>query len=357
MAKYDVQSAAGYGPNDAYIPANINAPIIFTPPSELATGSGEIWIAASNPDPNYGGCIVWCSIDTAGSYPATSFHRVGKIYGSAVTGATTTTLPTIATTVDTTNTISLQMDIGTADLVSVSQQSNDTYHSLCRVGSEVLAYRYASLSGVSGGHNFYNLTNLRRGLYGTTKGSASGSRFVFLTDAVFKYRFNQNLVGNIIYFKFQAFNSVEGGLQDLSTLPAYGFMVSASGGIKATTDYVDSSVSTAVSTAIAGLKINAVLNSTVTGLTALKIGALRLPAGTYNAPQANIGCVNAGHIAKLELRNSGGTLLATVGGVAGTVAWRTASAGFTLASATDVDLTIFCTNSVAGVVNIYGLVL
>ena len=350
MAKYDVQAALGHAPDHAYIPYNVNQPVIFIAPDELAAGSGEIWAAVSCSDENYGGCVVWASIDAG-----TSYHKIGKLYGSSNTGLLTSALPISPDTVDVTNSVSVNI-YSPSVLASVSAESVNTYHSLCRVGNEFLSYRYANIVGYSGGNASYLLSNLRRGLYGSTSGASSGYRFAFLNDTIFKYRFNQNIVGSYIYFKFQGFNAVEGGFQDISVLPAYSLVVSGTGGVKATRDYVDTSVSTAVSSAVAGIKINMILNSTMTGLTPVKVGAMRLPAGVYGAPHANIGCVNALHAAKIELRSAAGMLLATVGGTAGNVAWRTAGSGFTLAVNTDIDLTISSNNS-AGVVNVYGFVL
>lgn len=354
--KYAVQSASGYAPNDAYVPVSVDAPIIFIAPSALAAGSGEIWMAVTCPDNKYGGCIVWASLN------GSAYHRVGKMIGQSKKGGLRAALPSSSTTLDTASTLSISLsnvsntttNPASNTLSSVSQQSVDTAHSLCYVGGEFLAYKTATfVQYANNGAPWYDLTYLRRGLYGSSKsGVAQGVSFVFLNDAIFKYRFNQELVGSNIDFKLQAFNLVEGAYQNIADCTAYSFTVSSSGGIKATTD----DVSNAVNTAVSGLKINAVLNSSITGTTAGTVGSVRLPSGTYAAPSAMLGGQSSTHAAVLELRKiSDDTLLATIGGAQGTPIWRTASAGFTLSAETDVKLMLRGGASTT-IASLYGLV-
>ncbi len=74
--------------------------------------------------------------------------------------------------------------------------------------------------------------------------------------------------------------------------------------------------------------------------TPLNVGSVWLNAATYQAPEADIGCASPAHAATLKLKQADGTVLATVGGTAGGVQWRHASAGFTLATGQYVDITL-----------------
>lgn len=83
-------------------------------------------------------------------------------------------------------------------------------------------------------------------------------------------------------------------------------------------------------------------NESTVGTIPTIIGSIRLAAGTYPAPSAEIGAGNPLYAATLELRKPDGTVLATIGGTAGGLAWRTALTGFTLTATTDCDLVLFC---------------
>jgi hypothetical protein len=72
----------------------------------------------------------------------------------------------------------------------------------------------------------------------------------------------------------------------------------------------------------------------------LNVGSVWLDSATYQAPTADIGCADPAYAATLKIVKSDGTVLATVGGSAGGMAWHTASAGFTLANAANVDITL-----------------
>lgn len=90
-----------------------------------------------------------------------------------------------------------------------------------------------------------------------------------------------------------------------------------------------------------GLIFNFVLNNQVTGITPAIVGSIRLAAGTYPPPSAQVGCGNPLKTATLELREPDGTVLCTVGGGAGGVLWRTADHGFTLTALTEIDLVLY----------------
>lgn len=85
------------------------------------------------------------------------------------------------------------------------------------------------------------------------------------------------------------------------------------------------------------------------GMAHFMIGSLWLVAGTYSTLKAALGCGNPSHAATLALAKEDGTVIATVGGTAGGVTWRTASSGFTVSADMNVDLLLY--GNAAGSVN------
>lgn len=83
-------------------------------------------------------------------------------------------------------------------------------------------------------------------------------------------------------------------------------------------------------------------NESVIGTVPTIIGSMRLPAGTYPTPSAELGAGNPTYSATLQLRKPDGTILTTIGGIAGGLAWRSAATGFTLSTTTDIDLVLYC---------------
>lgn len=224
MARGDYQSAAGHKPNNTYVPALVNPPTLFIASSEHTVSGGEIWMAVSCNDTNYGGCVIHASND-GGHY-----YIIGRMRGKSTHGVLTAALPA-ATGTDTTHTLAVDVHLSGGTINAVSQTTLDTHDSLCYVGGEFLAYKDAALN--LSGIGYYNLNHLERGLYGSTPGAAGGAAFVLCNEQLFKYRFNRNLAGKTIYLKFQGFNGVESGYQDLADLTAYPFYVSSDGGVKA----------------------------------------------------------------------------------------------------------------------------
>jgi hypothetical protein len=222
MARGDYQSASGHKPNNAYVPALVNPPVIFIAPSARTVSGGEIWMAVSCDDANYGGCIVHASNDGA------TYTQIGKFVGQSTHGVLTAALAS-ATGTDTTHTLAIDVHLSRQTMTGVSQTVADNHDSFCYVGGEFLAYRDSAMTGTG----LYSLSYLHRGLYDSTPGASSGAKFALCNDALFKYRFNKNLVGSTIYLKFQGFNGVGAGLQEMSALTAYTFAVTADGGIKA----------------------------------------------------------------------------------------------------------------------------
>jgi hypothetical protein len=204
------QAASGYVPNYNVVPGNASAPVIFEPPMSLA-GQPQLWLATSG-GANWGGCEVYVSLDDA------TYSRVGVIGSASRHGITTATYP-LASDPDNTNTLAVDVSVSGAQLLPVTQAVRDLYESLCWVGNaaggELVAYQGATLTGVGR----YNLTNLRRGAYGSQViAHASGQQFVRLDGRHFAYNYNTDLIGETLYIKLRSFNKFGANAQDLSTI-------------------------------------------------------------------------------------------------------------------------------------------
>ncbi len=98
----------------------------------------------------------------------------------------------------------------------------------------------------------------------------------------------------------------------------------------------------AAAPSVSALAINFLAINTMIGIVPRLVGSATLPAGTYQAPSALLGAGDPAYTATLTLETPTGDVIATVGGVAGGVAWRTASSGFVLAADTAIDLVLVC---------------
>ena len=215
QAVYPPATSSPNIPNTGAAVGSINAPVIFTAPASLTTTGYEVWCAISNTDALYGGCDIYLSTDGGVSY-----NRIGTHAGSTRMGVLTANLPSGAT-VDTSNVLSLDLTQSNGQLATVSQLEVDTTGTLCRVGSEFLAYRDTSLTSIA----HYALSYLRRGLYSSTQGAVTGDKFVRCDDTLFKFPYNPVYIGTTVYLKFPAYNIYNDGLQNLSTVPSYAFTI------------------------------------------------------------------------------------------------------------------------------------
>jgi hypothetical protein len=202
--------------NRNYAPNPVNTPIIFEPPSALA--SSQVWIAASGgfggaADPLWGGCFVWVSLDQ------TTYLNVGKITAPARQGTLTASLAAFSgTNPDTSDTLSVNLGESAGTLATVSDIAASLGQSLCIVDSEVLSFSVATLASP----NHYSLTGLYRGLYGTAAVShTAGAPFARLDTAIFEYDLPAQFVNQTLYIKLQSFNAFGSGVQDISTCAVY----------------------------------------------------------------------------------------------------------------------------------------
>jgi hypothetical protein len=220
---YPKQSGGGYIPNWSSAPGDINEPIIFEPPPALLTGALEIWVALSGGG-NWGGAQVWISSD------GNSYALAGTVSSMAAQGTLTADLPARSSP-DTTNTLSVDLSQSQGQLVSVSTTDAANLVTLCYVGGEFLSYKTAALTAAGK----YDLTTLYRGAYGSTViDHPVGTQFARLDGSIGRFSYPNNLIGQTIYLKFPSMNIVGGGLQSLSSAPAYIHAVSGVGQLSST---------------------------------------------------------------------------------------------------------------------------
>jgi hypothetical protein len=215
---YPKQSGAGYVPNWSSPPGDVNPPIIFEPPAALLTGALEIWITLSG-GPGWGGAQVWISTD------GDSYTLTGTVNSSAAQGVLIADLPPHSSP-DATNTLSVDLTESEGQLASVTAPDAANLVTLCYVGGELLAYQTATLTAAGK----YGLTNLYRGAYGTAiVDHPSGTKFARLDGSVGRFAYPNSLIGQTIYLKFASMNIVGGGLQSLTSLPEYPYVVAGTG--------------------------------------------------------------------------------------------------------------------------------
>ena len=219
---YARQAPLGNGRNINVAPGSVNAPLLFEPTDELAGGL-EIWAGVSGQNlALWGGCNVWVAYDSGGTY-----SKVGTISGAARVGVSTADLPPVTPagagqTVDNTNTLAVDLSASGGALATGSFNDMIGLNTASYIGGEIIAYQTASLTGA----NQYGLAPMVRGAYGTSIADhPAGSAFARLDDAIFKLPFTQDRIGTTIYIKLQSFNIYGGGLEDLSTLGAYPYVI------------------------------------------------------------------------------------------------------------------------------------
>lgn len=215
-ASFQTQQPLGYSVNYNAAPPNTNQPVFYVPPVEIA-GNKLVGYLMVSGGALWGGCDVWVSSDNA------TYVKAGRIMGGTRMGALTAILPSTPDP-DLTDTLSVDLTESLGTLVSVTRADADEAHSLCYVDGELVSYETATLTAA----NKYNLTYLRRGLYGSPIGAhAIGSQFARMDGSQFELDFTADQIGKTVYVKLPAFNPWLGGLQDLASVTAYPFTVIA----------------------------------------------------------------------------------------------------------------------------------
>jgi Putative phage tail protein len=219
-------SATGFQPNWGVPAVPVNTPLIYQPPLALTGGVSQVWLGASGVggggQNQWGGANVYVSVDDV------AYSQIAVLTAPLRQGFLTSGLPAAAgwDSVDT-----LAIDIsesvappGTNALGGTSQSAAQAGATLSLVDQELFAYASATLTG----DRTYNLTGLARGLSGSSAAAHStGALFARLDGALVRYDLPANLQGQTLWFKFQSFNILGGGTEDLSTCLAYQFDVAA----------------------------------------------------------------------------------------------------------------------------------
>lgn len=206
-------------------PGDSNPPIILEPPPALSGGDLEVWIIASG-GAAWGGCQVWISTDN------TTYALAGTIYRGGRQGTLTATLPSHADP-DADDTLSVDLTESHGQLLSGTAADADNFVTLCYCDGELVSYQTATLTAAYR----YDLTYLRRGVYGTPIGAhSSGSNFARFgpnDPSLFRYRYPASFVGQTVYVKLPAFNTFGQALQDLAGLTPTNYTLTGDGAVAA----------------------------------------------------------------------------------------------------------------------------
>jgi hypothetical protein len=220
---YPIQAKSNGAPNTNVVMNSINPPLIIEPPPTLTGNQVELWIGVSpqSGDPNWGGCIVYASLD------GTSYAQVTTINQPANQGVLSASLPSYGgVNPDTIDTLAVDLTESLGAMSSSNSAAAAAGVSLCYVGGEFLSYTTATLTAASK----YNLTGLYRGQGGVASVSAaSGAPFCVLDSAVLQYAVPSAEIGQTIYLKFCSFNIYGQQLQSLAACAAYSYAITGTG--------------------------------------------------------------------------------------------------------------------------------
>src|ERR1700722_8371635 len=214
-------ASSGFQPNFGVPAVPVNTPLIVEPPQSLTGGAPQIWLGASGVGAGFngqwGGAVVWLSVD------GVTYTQVATINAPLRQGFLTSSLPAAAGW-DSVDTLSVNLAESGGTLSGTSQTATQQGGTLSLVDGEFLGYEVATLTTVSN----YNLTGLARGVGGSSPTAHNtGAPFARLDGAVGRFDLPANLAGKMLFFKFQSFNTLGGGLQDLSTCTVYVFATTA----------------------------------------------------------------------------------------------------------------------------------
>jgi hypothetical protein len=223
--QYPTQPRSNGAPDANVAAQPVNPPLIIEPPPPLTGNAAQIWIGASgqNADPNWGGCLVWASLDGA------SYTRIAQISSPASQGVLLAALPAFAgANPDSADTLSVDLTQSGGVLNSVSSTAAAAGVTLCYVDGEYIGYTTANLTAA----DRYDLSGLYRA-QGASQASAhsAGGVFCALDSAILHYDISTAQIGQTVYLKFQSYNVFGGGVEDLSTCAVYTHTIQGLGAV------------------------------------------------------------------------------------------------------------------------------
>jgi hypothetical protein len=172
-----------------------------------------------------GGCQVWVSSD------GNTYGLAGTIYRGARQGVLRSTLPSHVDP-DTANTLSVDLTESQGQLLSGTQADADNFVTLSYCDGELLSFEVATLTAAYK----YDLTYLRRGVYGTPIGShSSGANFARFgpnDPSLFRYRYPSSFIGQTIHVKLPGFNIFGQALQSLAGLTPTTYTLTGDGAVE-----------------------------------------------------------------------------------------------------------------------------
>lgn len=216
-ASYSYEPLAGYVPDSEKAPDATQPPVFFRAPQFLVD-SPEVWVGVAGAGPNWGGAHVWLSWD------GISYTHAGVVYRGTRYGVSKTVLNS-GSDPDKLNSVTLEL-YGPGQLNGASTVDADRFVPLLLIDQELIAYSATTLN--ADGTYTLGPNYIRRGAYNTAIAShAAGAPWLRVDDHVWRFGFDPADVGKTVSIKFQAFNLVGGGLQDLSTVAAYTYVIGA----------------------------------------------------------------------------------------------------------------------------------
>lgn len=197
----------------------------------------QIQIAVGSTSNNFGGCQVWLSVD------GTNYSQIGIINETNSLGVLSAALAS-GTDPDLINTLSVDMTLSGKELVATTPAVWNAFGTLCAIISpdgttcEFVAYENVAITGT----NRFDLTNLRRGVYGSNISSfPQGSTFIYIGSfTLFTYLYQLEYIGQTIYIKLPSFNLQGSATQPLAQCKAWPLTITGQGAAVVET-YVPSS--------------------------------------------------------------------------------------------------------------------
>jgi hypothetical protein len=195
-----------------------------------ASSNMQIWV--NQPSAATGGALLAAGGGTSGSTSAGGWVEDGTVFYlvDGTTGNIQAMITMGATFPILDSSFGVQLDNSNLELETVSAEDFENYATLSAIitsnALELIAYEEATLT-LPGQ---YTLDYLYRGLWGTPVAMHNvGDLFARLDSAALQYQYDPVNIGDTVYFKFTAFNTLGKNVQDLSQVTAIAFTITGLG--------------------------------------------------------------------------------------------------------------------------------